>query len=129
MESNKYKIIEDFLCDWVDSITQDGVLCSKELDMQTIGSRAAYLSVGLKPVDDHDVLWAGHASIQELSPSRSAAINLIEKIRASLPVAERKLEIPFAIRMTWGYSTVPYRMMIGSVPAYITSVDINVTTT
>lgn len=127
--TNKYKTIEDFLCDWVDSVTQDGVLCSKELDMQTIGSRAAYLSVPIKPIDDHDILWRGHASVQELSPSRSSAIDLIDKIRSALPVSEKKSDIPFAIRLNWGYSTVPYRIMIGSVPAYIVSVDIDVSTT
>lgn len=122
------KAIEDAVCDFVDSAIGDSIVCMKEMDMNQVGYRAAYLAHGIKSLDDHSVLWRGTVSVSELVSSRSKAIEDMDKIRAALPFYRKKTEDGFAISMIWGYSIVPIRMIVGDLPAYFVTANMEITT-
>ncbi len=120
------KVIEDFICDWVDETLQDGIETRKILDAGIIGARSASLMTGLQPVDDHSQLWRGSCRITEIAESRSKALNDIDLIRAAMPVYFRHDLL--AIHLRWGYSMLPYKIMVGTVPAYLMTVNLKLNT-
>lgn len=123
----RHKQVEDFVCDMVDSICSDGIVCTKELDQNTINSRSACLESGLSQVDDHSLIWKGRVSIRGIIQSRSGAVDMIDKIRAAMPISNKNTTTGIAIYVVWGYSMSPYKVIVGKLPAYLVSISVEIT--
>lgn len=122
--SNYFKKIEDFVCDFVDEATNDGVLCTKELDTSVVPSRAVRITQGFNDLSDQGTLQGCSVTVSGLHRKRSDAVNVIGTLHNKIPHAYSDAKDGFAIRLNWVYSTSPSKLMVGTLSAYIFSVNL-----
>lgn len=118
------KELEDFLCDRMDALFADGIRCGKIMEQGRIGVRWACVSAGPNQVDDHGCIWRATGEVSEVVKSRSKAIEDVDKIRGAMPLYFTSSA--FAIIIKWDYSVVPYKIMVGTVPAYIVKANLTI---
>jgi len=130
---NKIKRIEDFLCDFLDELFNDNLKSVKEFDITKCPIRVAYLSEGLNQLDDQNIANTTKGKFAITTRKRSDAISEFSKISEALPVhtkiSDENEDKSFVISLIKDYSIVPYKILVGTMPAYTATINIKIITT
>ena len=126
---NRVKEVEDFLCDFLTALFSDSVACKKEFDGSLSESRACSITDIAPSVDDQGVLRRYHAVYKEITKTRLASIEHINRIQAAFPIFNRTTTNGLAISIELNYITAPIKIMVGTTKSYRLSANLRVTTT
>lgn len=124
---DRYKAVEDFLCDTIDSAFNDGIVCYKEFNMGEPESRACFISGTRAPVDDQQTVDRYSITFKTTATSRSDATTVITNLRKIFPIYNKTLPNGVVISITIGYITMPIKTMIESEVRYVVTAQMQAT--
>lgn len=125
----RYKQIEDWLCDYVDSSFNDGIPCDKEFSTDISDCRAIYISRLNSGFDDQSATAKYEVSIKSTRKTRIQAVNDISILNEIFPIYNVRVDNGLVISINRDYITVPIRTMVDSKQAYFFSATFTLTTT
>jgi hypothetical protein len=125
----RYKQVEDWLCDYIDSSFNDTILCDKEFSTDVTDCRAIYISQVKEGFDDQSATAKYEVSFKSTRKTRVQAISDISILNEIFPIYNVRVENGLVISVNMDYIATPIRIMVDSKQAYFLSATFTLTTT
>jgi len=127
--AERYKLVEDWLCDTIDEITGDGIPCAKEFEPSEPECRAIFLSSTRRPADDQSYISVCSVNFKSVSPSRSKALLVVGALNKGFPIYSRNIGNQLVISIVPSYITMPIKTVVDAQKRYIVSASFTATIT
>ncbi len=124
---SKLDMIEDYLCDMVDTVYHDNILCDKDFIPSVPNCRAITVTSIKKGTDDLSHIEIYDVTLKAVRSKRSQAVIDFNIGNEMLPFYGKKVNDLLAISANLTYSIPPTRIMIDNKNVYVFSVNFKVT--
>lgn len=122
---NIYKEVEDWFCDTIDALFKDGIVCSKEFDVNKADSRACSATLK-KGRDDQGVGFSGTATLKSMRKTRANAVADIDLVMSYFPVYNKNTDKGLVITVNLTYIMPPIKTIVGTKTAFLYTVNFKI---
>lgn len=127
--ATRYKLVEDYLCDYIDSLFADRIACSKEFEPSVAESRAIFIAGTRDPADDQSHISTFSIVFKATAPTRSKALEVVGRINKNFPIYSKNVSNQIVISVVPSYITMPVKTVIDSQKRYVVSATLTATVT